>query len=52
MTLGGGSAMASLYLGAHYQYNLLWVQPLAIDGGYHHVDGRFPPDAFHRDASV
>lgn len=30
MTLGGGSAMASLYLGAHYRFDLLWVQPLAM----------------------
>jgi len=30
LTLGGGSAIASLYLGAHYQYRLLWVQPLAM----------------------
>ncbi|MBN1293092.1 MAG: divalent metal cation transporter [Candidatus Latescibacteria bacterium] len=30
ITLGGGSAIASLYLGAHYQYRLLWVQPLAM----------------------
>ncbi len=30
ITLGGGSAIASLYLGAHYQYSLLWVQPLAM----------------------
>jgi len=29
-TLGGGSAVASLYLGAHYGYQLLWVQPLAM----------------------
>jgi len=29
-TLGGGSAVASLYLGAHYGYGLLWVQPLAM----------------------
>jgi len=29
-TLGGGSAVASLYLGAHYGYKLLWVQPLAM----------------------
>ena len=29
-TLGSGSAVASLYLGAHYQYRLLWVQPLAM----------------------
>jgi len=33
MTLGGGSAIASLYLGAHYQYKLLWVQPLAMAMG-------------------
>jgi len=30
LTLGGGSAIASLYLGAHYGYTLLWVQPLAM----------------------
>ena len=30
ITLGGGSAIASLYCGAHYQYRLLWVQPLAM----------------------
>ncbi|MEZ4810670.1 MAG: divalent metal cation transporter [Allomuricauda sp.] len=30
MTLGGGSAMASLFAGAFYQYKLLWVQPLAM----------------------
>ena len=30
MTLGGGSAMASLYAGAFMQYKLLWVQPLAM----------------------
>ena len=30
ITLGGGSAISSLYLGAHYQYKLLWVQPLAM----------------------
>ena len=30
MTLGGGSAMASLYLGSQYGYKLLWVQPLAM----------------------
>ena len=29
-TLGSGSAVASLYLGAHYGYALLWVQPLAM----------------------
>ncbi|UCG87187.1 MAG: divalent metal cation transporter [Gemmatimonadota bacterium] len=29
-TLGSGSAVASLYLGAHYGYSLLWVQPLAM----------------------
>jgi len=29
-TLGGGSAVASLYLGAHYGYELMWVQPLAM----------------------
>ena len=30
MTLGGGSAMASLFSGAFLQYKLLWVQPLAM----------------------
>jgi manganese transport protein len=30
MTLGGGSAFASLYAGATMQYKLLWVQPLAM----------------------
>ena len=30
MTLGGGSAMASLFAGAFLQYKLLWVQPLAM----------------------
>jgi len=30
MTLGGGSAMASLFAGAFLQYQLLWVQPLAM----------------------
>ena len=30
ITLGGGSAISSLYLGAHFQYRLLWVQPLAM----------------------
>ena len=30
MTLGGGSAMASLFLGAYFQYDLLWIQPLAM----------------------
>jgi len=29
-TLGSGTAMASLYLGTHYRYRLLWVQPLAM----------------------
>jgi Mn2+/Fe2+ NRAMP family transporter len=29
-TLGSGSAVASLYLGAHYGYSLLWVQPVAM----------------------
>ncbi len=29
-TLGSGTAIASLYLGTHYQYKLLWVQPLAM----------------------
>lgn len=30
MTLGGGSAMASLFSGAFLQYQLLWVQPVAM----------------------
>lgn len=30
MTLGGGSAAASLFAGAYLQYQLLWVQPLAM----------------------
>lgn len=30
MTLGGGSAMASLFSGAYLKYNLLWVQPVAM----------------------
>jgi len=30
MTLGGGSAMASLFAGALLQYKLLWVQPFAM----------------------
>ena len=30
MTLGGGSAMASLFAGAFMQYNLLWIQPFAM----------------------
>lgn len=30
MTLGGGSAMASLYAGAYLKYKVLWVQPLAM----------------------
>jgi len=29
-TLGAGSAMASLFAGAYLQYDLLWVQPLAM----------------------
>ena len=29
-TLGSGTVIASLYLGTHYQYKLLWVQPLAM----------------------
>jgi len=29
-TLGSGTAVASLYLGTHYQYKLLWVQPFAM----------------------
>jgi Mn2+/Fe2+ NRAMP family transporter len=30
MTLGGGSAMSSLYLGVNFGYKLLWVQPFAM----------------------
>ncbi len=30
MTLGGGSAMASLFAGAFLQYKILWVQPVAM----------------------
>jgi len=30
MTLGGGSAMASLFLGTFFGYQLLWLQPLAM----------------------
>jgi Mn2+/Fe2+ NRAMP family transporter len=30
MTLGGGSAVASLTLGAFFGYRLLWLQPLAM----------------------
>ena len=30
MTLGGGSAMASLFAGAYLQYEILWVQPVAM----------------------
>jgi manganese transport protein len=30
MTLGAGSAMASLFAGAFLQYKILWVQPLAM----------------------
>jgi manganese transport protein len=30
MTLGGGSAMASLFAGAMLQYKLLWLQPLSM----------------------
>ena len=30
MTLGGGSAIASLYSGAYLGYQMLWVQPVAI----------------------
>lgn len=30
MTLGGGSAMASLFSGAFLKYQLLWVQPVAM----------------------
>ena len=42
-TLGGGSAVASLYLGAHYGYELLWVQPLAMLVGIVML-GRAPRD--------
>ena len=30
LTLGGGSAMASLFAGSYLQYKLLWVQPVAM----------------------
>lgn len=30
MTLGGGTAMASLFAGAMLQYKLLWLQPLSM----------------------
>ena len=30
LTLGGGSAMASLFAGAYLKYSLLWVQPFAM----------------------
>ena len=30
MTIGGATAMTSLFAGAFYQYKLLWVQPLAM----------------------
>jgi len=30
MTIGGATAMTSLFAGAFYQYRLLWVQPLAM----------------------
>jgi Mn2+/Fe2+ NRAMP family transporter len=30
LTLGGGSAWASLTIGAFFQYELLWVQPVAM----------------------
>jgi len=33
MTLGGGSAVASLTLGASFGYELLWVQPIAMLAG-------------------
>lgn len=33
LTLGGGTAMASLYAGAYLKYSLLWVQPLAMGLG-------------------
>jgi len=29
-TLGSGTAISSLYIGTHFQYRLLWVQPLAM----------------------
>ena len=30
LTLGGGSAVASLFAGSYLQYGLLWVQPVAM----------------------
>ena len=30
MTIGGGTAMASLFAGAFYQYRLLWLQPMIM----------------------
>ncbi len=30
LTLGGGSAVASLFAGSYFQYGLLWVQPVAM----------------------
>ena len=30
MTLGGGSAFSSLFLGAYFGFELLWLQPLAM----------------------
>ncbi|MHC4519672.1 MAG: hypothetical protein ACYTAS_13865, partial [Planctomycetota bacterium] len=30
LTLGGGSAVASLFAGSYLQYGLLWVQPAAM----------------------
>jgi len=30
LTLGGGSAIASLFAGSYLQYQLLWVQPVAM----------------------
>ena len=30
LTLGGGSAVASLFAGSYIQYGLLWVQPVAM----------------------
>ncbi len=33
LTIGGGTAMVSLFAGAFYQYKLLWLQPLAMAVG-------------------
>lgn len=30
MTLGGGSAMSSLFLGVNFGYRMLWIQPFAM----------------------